>query len=72
MDRRIDKAGCRVACTRLKTAYQLFEKSLGWDWSLGSGLEKKEEEKISHMCESVGHWHLWAAAQKGGQRKIMI
>ena len=45
---------------------------LGWDWSLGGGMEKEEEEKISHMCESIGHRPLWAAAQKGGQKKNMI
>ena len=26
--------------------------------------EKKEEEKIPHMCESIGHRPLRAAAQK--------
>ena len=30
------------------------------DWDLRGGTEKKmEEEKIPHMCESIGHQPLW-------------
>ena len=25
----------------------------------GAEEKKKEEEKIPHMCESIGHRHLW-------------
>ena len=26
--------------------------------------EKEEEEKISHTCESIGHWPLWDCCPK--------
>ena len=29
--------------------------------------EEKEEEKIPHMCESIGHRPLWSRCPKGGK-----
>ena len=38
------------------------------DWDLREGMEKKEkkkeEEKIPHMCESIGHRPLWGRCPK--------
>ena len=31
---------------------------------MGEEKEEKKKEKIPHMCESIGHRPLWAAAQK--------
>ena len=39
-----------------------------WAWRLGEGGTKKEEkekeEKIPHMCESIGHRPLWGRCPK--------
>ena len=51
----------------------------GWDLVLkariwvGGGMEKekkekKKEEKIPHMCESIGHRPLWGRCPKKGKK----
>ena len=34
----------------------------------GTEKEEKKKEKIPHMCESIGHRPLRAAAQNGGRK----
>ena len=53
------------------SASRLGQKPQGWDMGLEVGgkgdtkEKKKEEEKIPHMYESIGHQPLWGRWPKG-------